>query len=174
MLGDSAVLGTGGGGSGDAVAAPPVVGGGAAASGGAHEGGANGGGGSNSGDDRVEDVLHPLREGSWNLNWRIEGIWDLEGEKEEVSVGHTIKKKGENAKNVLGGVHSVGEQTVQARMDGYQSIMWQWQKDTLLLLHYFAILEHDFFYLPLLAFSLNLPSVVVVEVVNYFFFLKEK
>ena len=32
----------------------------------------------------------------------------MEGEKEEVSVGHTIKKKGENAKNVLGGVHSVG------------------------------------------------------------------
>jgi len=39
-----------------------------------------------------------------------------------VSVGHKRERR-ENAKNVLGGVHSVGEQSVQAKIDGYQSIM---------------------------------------------------
>lgn len=39
-----------------------------------------------------------------------------------MNVGHE-KERRENAKNVLGGVHSVGEQSVQAKMNGYQSIM---------------------------------------------------
>jgi len=39
-----------------------------------------------------------------------------------VKVGHE-KEIRENAKNVLGSVHSVGEQSVQAKMNGYQSIM---------------------------------------------------
>lgn len=51
----------------------------------------------------------------------IEGIGNLKAEK-EVNVGLN-KKRRENAKNVLGGMHTVGEQSVQARMDGYQSIM---------------------------------------------------
>ena len=46
------------------------------------------------------------------------------GEEEGVGLqGRKKKKKGENAKKVLGGVHSVGEQSVQAKMNGYQSIM---------------------------------------------------